>query len=495
MSARDASIASGHLRARPAWRTYTAAAAILATALALRVAMTPALGDSTPFATVLLAVLFTTYIGGWRPALLTAVAGYAAGIFLFVPPYRAFKSWLALGPVRLLIFAACCAAIIWLVSHLRRARQRHAAAEERVSATLESMHEAHLAVDADWRVTRANRSAESLLARHRDEIVGRPLWEVFPRLPGTPAEHTLRAAARQAANVRFETDRLAPSGWHAVNAVPLERGLSLFVHDISVTKAHIGQLEHLVGERTAALQALVAELEAFSYTLVHDIRAPLRSISSFAELIALDHAGQLDVDGRNYLERIRKSAARMDRLITAIMNYSQLARVKPELRPVDLQLMVQDILDSDPALHRDRADVVIVGVLPVVRGNEALLTQCFFNLLHNAIKFVAPGVRPRVRISAQVGGGLARVDVCDNGIGIPADAVQRVFEPFRREHPAYDGSGIGLAIVRKVVELMDGRIGLESTVGAGSRFRLELPLPAASTTSAPQPGPGGGATA
>jgi signal transduction histidine kinase len=237
---------------------------------------------------------------------------------------------------------------------------------------------------------------------------------------------------REQKAVQFDTDALAPREWHAVTLAPTAGGLSIFVQDITATKAHVEQLERQVSERTAALQGLVSDLEAFSYTLVHDLRAPLRSISSFAELLAVDHTGPLDDEGRGYLARIRKAAARMDRLITAIMNYSQLARQKPELRPVDLHQLVQEIMESDPGFQHEKADIGIVGVLPFVRGNESLLSQCFVNLLHNAIKFVAPGVKPRIRISAQVEGDIARVDVTDNGIGIAPDAAERIFEPFRR---------------------------------------------------------------
>jgi signal transduction histidine kinase len=117
-------------------------------------------------------------------------------------------------------------------------------------------------------------------------------------------------------------------------------------------------------------------------------------------------------------------------------------------------------------------------MLPVVRGNDALLTQCFSNILHNATKFVAPGVKPRIRISCRHEGNLARIEIADNGIGIGPEAVNRIFEPFRREHAHYDGTGIGLAIVQRVVEQLGGRVGVESDPGQGSRFWVELKLTA-----------------
>jgi signal transduction histidine kinase len=349
------------------------------------------------------------------------------------------------------------------------------------------MREGLLSVDATWRITSVNRSGENALGRPRASCLGRTLWVALPGLGGTPAEGALRQAMQKQTTVQFETNAITPQAWHAVTATPIDRGLSIFLHDITAARAHVDQLERQVGERTAALRDVVSELEAFSYTLAHDMRAPLRSVSSFAELLAVDHSGQLDAEGRGYLERIRKAAVRMDRLISSIMTYSQLARARPELRPVDLQQVVEDIIESEAGFHRDRADIGIVGVLPVVRGNDSLLTQCISNLLHNATKFVAQGVKPQIRISARLEGGVARIDVVDNGIGIASEAAERIFEPFRREHPGYDGSGIGLAIVRKVVALMNGRVGLDSSVGQGSRFWIELPL--ASTADPIEPAP------
>lgn len=467
--------------------TYGLGLLLLAVALLARALLDPLLGDTAPLAMVFLAVLFTTALGGWKPALLVTVLGFVGSTLMFVAPRFTLKSWDAVGLARLSIYVVSCGALMILVSSLRRARQRHAESEARVVAILETMREGLLSVDAAWRITAVNRSGENTLARPRASFLGRTLWESLPGLGGAPAEAALREAMQKQATVQFESNAIAPPAWHAVTATPIDRGLSIFLHDITAARSHVDQLERQVGERTAALRDAVTELEAFSYTLVHDMRAPLRSISGFAELLAVDHSSQLDGEGRGYLDRIRKAAARMDRLITSIMNYSQLARTRPELRAVDLQHVVEDIIESEAEFHGDKADIGIIGVLPVVRGNESLLTQCISNLLHNATKFVSRGVKPRIRISARIEGKVARIDVVDNGIGIAPEAAERIFEPFRREHPGYDGSGIGLAIVRKVVALMDGRVRLDSSVGQGSRFWIELPL--ASPASPIEPAP------
>ena len=487
MSPRDASPAAGPALVRPAWFGYVAGLLLMVAALGVRTLLDPILGSNLPLAMLLVAVLVTTAIGGWKPGVLVSVVGYLGAMYLFVAPRLELKLLDSVGIARLALYVLSSAAIIGLLYHLRRAQQRHADSEAKVVAILEAMREGFVAVDGEWRITAVNRSGETILRQSRAAVLGRTIWDTLPGLQGKPAEASLRQAMREQKAAQFDTDALARGEWHAVTLTPSAGGLSIFVQDVTATRAHVEQLERQVRERTAALQGLVSDLEAFSYTLVHDMRAPLRSISSFAELLAIDHTSQLDDEGRSYLERIRKAAARMDRLIIAIMNYSQLDRQKPELSPVDLHQLVQEIMESDPGFQHDKADIGIVGVLPFVRGNESLLSQCFVNLLHNAIKFVAPGVKPRIRISAQVEGDIARVDVTDNGIGIAPDAAERIFEPFRREHPGYDGTGIGLAIVRKVVACMEGRVGIEPAAGQGSRFWIELKLAAQPVCSGPPP--------
>jgi signal transduction histidine kinase len=147
------------------------------------------------------------------------------------------------------------------------------------------------------------------------------------------------------------------------------------------------------------------------------------------------------------------------------------------LEPVDLSKLLRGLLDTYPNFHPEKADIQIEGDLPVVLGNESLLTQCFSNLIGNAVKFVASGTRPQVRVRAETVDGTARIWVQDNGIGIPKHAQDRLFGMFQKLDSQYEGTGIGLAIVRKVVERMGGKVGVESEQGQGSRFWVELHLP------------------
>lgn len=241
---------------------------------------------------------------------------------------------------------------------------------------------------------------------------------------------------------------------------------------------HSFTLEKLVGERTASLRETVRELEAFSYSMVHDMRAPLRAMNSFARMLHEGYASQLDQVGGEYLTRIFSSAERLDQLIQDVLNYTHVLRDKAPLTPVNLETLLRDLQASYPDWSPPKSEVEIVGPMPVVLGHAALLAQCFSNLVGNAIRFVAHGVQPQVRIWAEPRDNMVRINVKDNGIGIPRESHARIFGMFQRLHPAseYEGTGIGLTIVRRAAERMDGRVDFDSEPGKGSTFWVELPL-------------------
>lgn len=239
---------------------------------------------------------------------------------------------------------------------------------------------------------------------------------------------------------------------------------------------HAGNLENTVRERTEKLREIVEELEAFSYSIAHDMRAPLRAMTGFSDILLTDHAGQLDETGRRYLQHIAMAARRMDTLIVDILNYSKVVRGELEMKPVNVEQLIREITTTYPALGADRADITVASPLPRVLANGAALTQVVSNLLGNAVKFVAPGVRPYVCVRAEKDAEGVRLWFEDNGIGIAKDAQARLFHIFTRLHgqEEYEGTGIGLAIVRKAAERMGGSVGLESEEGRGSQFWIRL---------------------
>jgi two-component system CheB/CheR fusion protein len=241
------------------------------------------------------------------------------------------------------------------------------------------------------------------------------------------------------------------------------------------------QLEHAVAERTAKLQETIGELEAFSYSVTHDMRAPLRAMQSFALILAQDCSNQVSAEGRNYIRRIQMAAERMDRLILDVLTYSQIVRSDLPLTVVNVKRLLDGILESYPHLQPRDAEIVLEGNFPEVRANEAALMQCISNLIGNAVKFVDPETKPKVQVWAETEGTLVRLFFRDNGIGIGRESHEKIFEIFQRLSPKYEGTGIGLSIVKKAIERVGGRVGLESEPGRGSTFYLELQRATAET--------------
>lgn len=243
-------------------------------------------------------------------------------------------------------------------------------------------------------------------------------------------------------------------------------------------------LEALVNDRTASLRQAVAQMEEFSYSVSHDLRAPVRAMRGYAEAVLNDHGDRLDAEGRELLTRILRNGMRMDRLIQDLLTYSRISRREIRLEPVSLDRLVREVVQQYPEMRPECADIEVESVLPDVVGHEPSLTQVISNLLSNAVKFVPPRVRPHVRIGHQRIGNSVRLWFQDNGIGIKPELQPRLFGMFERIHTEtkYEGTGIGLAIVRKAVERMNGAVGLESDGTAGSRFWFELPLAPAGET-------------
>jgi signal transduction histidine kinase len=238
------------------------------------------------------------------------------------------------------------------------------------------------------------------------------------------------------------------------------------------------ELENRVQERTLKLQEALADLEAFSYSIAHDMRAPLRSMTSFAELLGTTWDDKLDAEAKDYLQRISKSAQRLDALILDVLNYSQVVQEHWPLESVDAHALVHDIVKSYPTFRSPGVCVRIVGELPQVQANTGALTQCVSNLIENGIKFGKPGCVAEISIRAEAAHGRVRIWFEDNGIGIAPEWQDRIFGLFQQYHASgkYDGTGIGLTIVRKSVERMGGRVGVDSEPGKGSRFWIELKL-------------------
>jgi len=236
-------------------------------------------------------------------------------------------------------------------------------------------------------------------------------------------------------------------------------------------------LEERVRIRTASLKEAVAQMEEFSYTVSHDLRGPVRAMQGYAVAVLEDFSDRLDARGRDYLERIVRGSNRMDKLIQDVLIYSKLAQTQVDLRHVSLNHVVREIIQQYPEMYTPNVEIIIDQPLDAVWAHEASLVRAISNLLNNAKKFVAPNVIPKIEIFTERRGDKIRLWIKDNGIGIKPEYHHRLFGMFERvgQNSAYEGTGIGLAIVKKSIEKMGGTVGLESDGLNGSAFWIELP--------------------
>ena len=366
---------------------------------------------------------------------------------------------------------------------------------ERARTTLENILErvtdGFVALDRDWRYTYVNERAGELLGRSPSDLVGNGYYEEFPEAVGTLFEQAYQVAMRDQVAITLDEYYAPWDRWFENRIYPSPDGLSIFFSEITERKRaererqqlhdqleqQSAELEERVRQRTADLEAANRELQAFSYTVSHDLRAPLRSMEGFGQALLEDHADALGEEGREFAGRIAGAAARMSELIEDLLAYAQLSRDELHLSRVDLEAVVHDARTQvDSELARRAADLDIRTPLPSVVGHRRTLVQVVANLLSNAAKFVADETRPAIVVRADREGEVVRLWVEDNGIGIAAEHQDRIFRVFERLHgiEAFPGTGIGLAIVRKGAEQMGGRAGVELTLTAGSRFWVEL---------------------
>ena len=382
-------------------------------------------------------------------------------------------------------------------------RQREAEiAKARLAAIVEGSDDAIIGKDLRGIVTSWNQGAERIFGYSAREMINQPITRIIPAERQDEERQILSRLKRGERIDHFETVRVTKDGRYldiSLTVSPIKDsygqiiGASKIARDVTDRKAferalrdaqqqlqaYAQDLEKRVGERTVKLQEMVGELERFSYTISHDVRAPLRAMRQYSHLLLQEHANQLDQQARGFLQRIIDSGERLEGLIAAVLGYSRSLRVPVEMEPINLEKLLKDIIEDFPMLHPDRAHIRVQSPLLLVSGHQSLLSQCLSNLLSNAVKFVAPNRIPEVRLWTEARGEKVRLVVEDNGIGIPAEHHEHIFGIFERVpgDKEYEGTGIGLAIVRKALERMGGTVGLESAPGQGSKFWIELPTP------------------
>jgi PAS domain S-box-containing protein len=396
-----------------------------------------------------------------------------------------------------------------LMRFLRYAVERNAmedalfAEKERALVTLNSIGDAVACTDSLGNLTLLNVVAQELTGWSWEEAAGRPMAEVIRIVDGTSREAipdpvTLVVGRDRTVHLPANSILIRRDGFET----PIEEsvatirdradqpaGAVIVIRDVSAARSSQQQLRVVSDE----LERSNRELQDFATIASHDLQEPLRKIRAFGDRLAEHSAGVLDEDASDFLRRMTNAAGRMQTLIKDLLEYSQVTLRPEPPRPVDLGLIVSEVLTDLEERVRLSAGTVHVGQLPTILGSPFQMRQLFQNLIANALKFHPVGVAPSVHIAAVARGDrrgakgrldrepVWEISVRDNGIGFEEKHVERIFAPFQRLHgrQAYEGTGMGLAICRRIAAQHGGGITAQSTPGTGATFTLTLPRGAA----------------
>lgn len=343
---------------------------------------------------------------------------------------------------------------------------------------------------SNFRFIYANPASETLLGIPRQRFIGKSLLEALPTalttsLPEIYREVVHKQIIRDLGDIYYHGEGI--QGYFRAQLSALSNDAILLVlHNVSEQKdieEERKQTAIALEIYNRKLEASNRELEEFAYVASHDLQEPLRKIMAFGDRLRSKYSTVLDDVGRDYLLRMQNAAARMQSLISDLLNLSRISTRGQPFEPVDLQSIVTDVLRDLETTIEQQGGTVEVGTLPTLATDPVQMRQLFQNLIGNALKFHEAGSTPLVTITSQLEHGVHAtyprytIAVADNGIGFDEKYIDRIFQPFQRLHGAqrYEGTGMGLAICRRIVERHGGAISATSQPGLGATFTVSLP--------------------
>lgn len=359
-------------------------------------------------------------------------------------------------------------------------------AERPYRVLVETINEGALMLSSDGLILFANASFAEMVQSPLEDIIGTPFLSFIPE----PEQMAFKELFTKGFNDRSTGELLLDSNGGTL--IPVHLSVRAMdddgIKNVCVVITNLSGIKHAEKKLQAAYQELEKHadkletsnqsLESFCYSVAHDLRAPLRAIQGFSEILLESHADGLHTEAQDYLQRMATAACRMDEMIQALLQYGRLSQQEVPMERVDLADEIKKTIKTlEPDIQEKHAVVEVQTSLPAVRSNSIMLDQVLTNVLGNAVKFSRPGIKPVVNISARKKQNSVVIRIRDNGIGIDPSHQAQIFRIFERLHEPgqYPGTGIGLAIVKKAVEKMGGNVGVESELNKGSCFWIELP--------------------
>jgi PAS domain S-box-containing protein len=357
---------------------------------------------------------------------------------------------------------------------------------ERYHRTLDNMLEGCQIIGFDWRYLYVNDAGFRQGRKSRGELVGRTMMESYPGIENTEMFAALQRCLNERSPSRMENEFVyidGTTGWFELSIEPVPEGLFILSIDITERKRAEqeirllnAELEQRVRLRTAELQAANKELEAFAYSVSHDLRAPLRHLDGFSEALLSRGSEQMDEQGKDYLLRIQKASRRMGQLINDLLNLSRLTRRELTRKQVDLSALAREVAVDLQGREPQRAAEFVISDRMAVHGDPHLLRVALDNLMGNAWKFTGTRPQARIEVGATEQSGESVYFVRDNGVGFDMAYSEKLFAPFQRLHgmQEFPGTGIGLATVQRIISRHGGRVWCQAGVDQGATFYFTL---------------------
>jgi PAS domain S-box-containing protein len=450
------------------------------------------------FPLLLFAVAVTAWYAGVGPATVTIVLSSACFDYFFTEPlYSLYFTFADLPGV--IVFVAFALLIAWFSSirrrveaQLRQARdQLQLEVEERTqqASLLNLTHDSIFVRNMSDIITYWNRGAQELYGWSAEEAIGKRshdlLRTVFPAPIEDIGSELLRTGRWEGEVTHTKSDEsvvVVASRW-SLRRDDRERPIATMEtnNDITERKRHDEEIRGLnqeLARRSAELEVTNKELEAFAYSVSHDLRAPLRHMSGYAELLQKKTAALLDDKSRRYITMILESANRMGRLIDDLLAFSRIGRVETQKTQVNLAQLVEEVRAEVRPEAEGREIAWRIGALPICYGDRSMLRLVLVNLLANAVKFTRIRQRGEIEVGcSDGGGGEVEVFVKDNGAGFDMKYVHKLFGVFQRLHQteAFEGTGIGLATVQRIIHRHGGHVRAEGAVDQGAAFYFSVP--------------------
>jgi PAS domain S-box-containing protein len=373
------------------------------------------------------------------------------------------------------------------VTERKESEKKLMESELKIWNTLDKMMEGIQIIDRNWKYMYVNEAVASQGKHTREELLGHTMMEVYPGIENTELFNVLSRcmdSRKQEFLVNEFEYNDGSKGWFELSIQPVPEGVFILSIDITKRKAAEASIQKLneelearVLERTVQLETVNKELESFSYSVSHDLRAPLRAINGYAKMIEEDYASLLDEEGKRLLTTVQYNAQKMGNLIDDLLAFSRLGRKEIQTSEIDVKEMINGTINEINKNVKHHAEFKI-GKLENLHGDYALINQVFYNLISNAVKYSSKVEKPIIRINSEIKGNEVIYQISDNGAGFNMQYGHKLFGVFQRLHGSdeFEGTGVGLAIVQRIISKHKGRVWAEAKVNEGADFYFTLPL-------------------